>query len=47
MEVSAMEEALPKATARRKGGLRTIPFIICKNTDRAATHVFLSSSAHA
>ncbi|XP_066381081.1 protein NRT1/ PTR FAMILY 1.2-like [Miscanthus floridulus] len=28
MEVSAMEEALPKATARRKGGLRTIPFII-------------------
>ncbi|KAJ1285505.1 hypothetical protein BS78_03G284400 [Paspalum vaginatum] len=26
MEVSAMEEALPKA--RRKGGLRTIPFII-------------------
>ncbi|XP_066379730.1 protein NRT1/ PTR FAMILY 1.1-like isoform X2 [Miscanthus floridulus] len=28
MEVSAMEEALPKATARWKGGLRTIPFII-------------------
>jgi hypothetical protein len=23
MEVSAMEEALPKATARRKGGLRS------------------------
>jgi hypothetical protein len=31
MEMSAMEEALPKAMERRKGGLRTIPFIICKN----------------
>ncbi|XP_040383338.1 protein NRT1/ PTR FAMILY 1.2-like [Oryza brachyantha] len=28
MEVSAMEEALPKATTKNKGGLRTIPFII-------------------
>nr|CAB3474335.1 unnamed protein product [Digitaria exilis] len=28
MEVSAMEEALPNPNQRRKGGLRTIPFII-------------------
>jgi hypothetical protein len=33
MEVSAMEETLPKA---RKGGLRTIPFILCKKIDHAS-----------
>jgi hypothetical protein len=33
MEVSTMEEAFPKA---KKGGLRTIPFIICKQIDQAS-----------
>lgn len=31
-----MEEALPNPKARREGGLRTIPFIICKSIDRSA-----------
>jgi hypothetical protein len=31
-----MEEAFPKAN--KKGGLRTIPFIICKQIDQASIH---------
>lgn len=34
-----MEEALPNPNQRRKGGLRTIPFIICKSIiERPATY---------
>jgi hypothetical protein len=41
MEVSTMEEALPEP--RKKGGLRTIPFIICKqNLHRSITSISLS-----